>query len=79
MGVGIDEPGHDHEPVGVDHDAGPVGLPGEVTDPDHPTAAHADVGADSWCARAVDHGAASEEEIEHGGPSERGWERGEAI
>mgnify|MGYP003694434243 CR=1 FL=1 len=61
VGMDVDEAGRDHEPVGVDRLCGGafrLAERGDAAAPDPDVATHA------WPSRAVDHGAAPDDEIE---------------
>ena len=61
--VGVDEPRRDDAIVGVDDPPGRSAR--EATDLDDPTPLDADVGAEAREARAVDHGPAPHDEVQH--------------
>ena len=62
MGVEVDEPGGNHEPVGVDD---PSRRLVDRAEGDDAPVTHADVGRDRGRARSVDDPPAAHEEIEH--------------
>ena len=63
VGVHVDEPGADHEAVGVDHSR--RRLPGQTADRRDPVARDPDVRLEPRVAGAVDDAAAANEDVEH--------------
>jgi hypothetical protein len=65
VGVGVDEPGGDHEALGVEHLGGVVAHLAHRHDPPVP---HPDVGPAAGRTRPVDHRRPTNHEIEHAHP-----------